>query len=142
MKYLFDTDHLSIIQRKSGPEFQRLSTWMSLFSASDFACSVVSLHEQVVGAHSFLNQAKNSVGLIRGYELMERLPSDYLAFALLPFDTASAAVYDQFLGQNLRVGTMDLRLASIAFARNLIVLTRNQRDFGRVPGLKTEDRTI
>ena len=142
MNYLFDTDHLSIIQRKAGAEYLRLSTWMAQASALDFACCVVSLHEQVLGADNFLNQAKNSSGLVRGYELLERLPRDYLSFALLPFDSASATIYDQLLGLNLRVGAMDLRLASIARSRGLTVLTRNLRDFGRVPGLSIEDRTV
>ena len=142
MTYLFDTDHLSILQRKAGPEYLRLSTWMARFTALDFACSFVSLHEQVLGAHAFLNQAKNSNGLIRGYELLERLPRDYLAFALLPFDAPTAAIYDRLLGQNLGIGRMDLRLASIALSRNLTVLTRNLRHFGRVPGLSIEDRTV
>ena len=142
MTYLLDTDHLSILQRKAGAEYLRLATWMAQGSVSDFACCVVGLHEQVLGAHNFLNQAKNSTGLVRGYELLERLPRDYLAFVLLPFDTAGAAIYDQLLGHNLRVGAMDLRVAAIALSRSLIVLTRNLRDFGRVPGLTIEDRTV
>src|SRR6266851_9409138 len=104
---------------------------MAQFTASDFACCVVGLHEQLLGAHNFLNQAKNSAGLILGYELLGRLPRDYLAFTLLPFDAPGAAIYDRLLGQNLRVGTMDFRLASIALSRNLTVLTRNLRDFTR-----------
>ncbi len=142
MKYLLDTDHLSILQRKAGREYLQLSAWMTQLVPLDFACCVVSLHEQVVGAHAYLNQAKNSAGLIRGYELLERLPRDYLAFTLLPFDAAAVVIYDQLLAQNLRVGTMDLRLASIALSRNLTVLTRNLRDFGRVPGLSIADRTV
>lgn len=142
MTYLLDTDHLSILQRKAGAEYLRLSTWMAQFIAADFACCVVSLHEQVLGAHAFLNQAKNSAGLIRGYELLERLPRDYLAFAFLPFDVPSATIYDGLLAQNLRVNAMDLRLAAIALSRDLTVLTRNLRDFGRVPGIKIEDRTV
>jgi tRNA(fMet)-specific endonuclease VapC len=97
---------------------------------------------QVLGAHGFLNQAKNSQGLIRGYEILERLPRDYLSFTMLPFDTAAATMYDQLLGQNLRIGAMDLRLAAIARSRDLIVLSRNIRDFSRVPGLTVEDRTV
>src|SRR6266436_455947 len=80
MKYLLDTDHFSILQRKAGLDYLRLSAWMAQFTAADFACCVVSLHEQVVGAHAFLNQAKNSAGLVRGYILLERLPRDYLSF--------------------------------------------------------------
>jgi tRNA(fMet)-specific endonuclease VapC len=142
MKYLLDTDHLSILQRKAGAEYVRLSRWMAQASAQDFTCCVVSLHEQLLGAHNFLNQAKNSSGLVRGYEFLERLPRDYLTFVMLPFDIASAAIYDHLLGLNLRVGAMDLRLASIALSRSLTVLTRNLRDFGKVPGLSIEDRTV
>jgi tRNA(fMet)-specific endonuclease VapC len=142
MKYLLDTDHLSILQRKAGTDYLRLSNWMTQFSVTDFACCVVSLHEQLLGAHNFLNQAKNSAGLVRGYQFLERLPRDYSTFALLPFDSASAAIHDGLLARNLRLGAMDLRLASIALVHGLIVLSRNLRDFGRVPGLSTEDRTV
>jgi tRNA(fMet)-specific endonuclease VapC len=142
VNYLLDTDHLSILQRKAGPEYLRLATWMAQSAAQDFGCCVVSLHEQVLGAHAFLNQARNSAGLIHGYQFLERLPRDYLAFTLLPFDGPSAAIYDRLLRQNLRIGTMDLRLASIGLSRSLTVLTRNLRDFGRVPGLSIEDRTV
>src|SRR5262245_12662218 len=142
MIYLLDTDHLSIPQRKAGAEYTRLSAWMAAFTPADFACCVVSLHEQLLGAHAFLNQAKNTAGLIRGYEFLERLPRDYLTFALLPFDLPAANLYDVLLAQNLRVHRMDLRLAAIALSRNLTVLTRNLRDFSRVPGLNIEDRTV
>jgi tRNA(fMet)-specific endonuclease VapC len=141
MKYLLDTDHLSILQRKAGVEYIRLSTWMAQFSQLDFACCVVSLHEQALGAHNFINQAKNSSGLVRGYDLFARLPGDYLKFFFLPFDVPAATIYDQLRVQKLQIGAMDLRIASIALSRQLTVLTRNLRDFGRVPGLTIEDRT-
>jgi len=35
MKYLLDTDHLSILQRKAGQEYLRLSTWMAQFNPLD-----------------------------------------------------------------------------------------------------------
>ena len=40
-----------------------------------------------------------------------------------------------------RVGSMDLKIASIALVNNAIVLTRNQADVGKIEGLAIEDWT-
>jgi tRNA(fMet)-specific endonuclease VapC len=37
---------------------------------------------------------------------------------------------------------MDARIAAIVLSRELILLTRNHRDFGKVAGLAIEDWTI
>ncbi len=37
MKYLLDTDHLSIIQRQTGQDYINLSTRMAQYPLSDFA---------------------------------------------------------------------------------------------------------
>jgi type 1 glutamine amidotransferase len=42
----------------------------------------------------------------------------------------------------LNVGMMDLRLGAIALENNLTVVTRNGRDFARVPGVQTEDWSL
>nr|MCC5639148.1 hypothetical protein [Nostoc sp. CHAB 5844] len=61
---------------------------------------------------------------------------------LLTFNQEAANHYAQFLYQKIRIGTQDLRIAAIAIANNAILVTRNQRDFSRVPGLQFEDWTI
>jgi tRNA(fMet)-specific endonuclease VapC len=50
-------------------------------------------------------------------------------------------VFDDLMTRRFRVATMDLRIAAIALANNSVLLTRNVRDFGKVPGLTTEDWT-
>lgn len=52
---------------------------------------------------------------------------------------AAAAQFDALGRQGLGIGTQDLRIAAICLTRQAILATRNQRDFGLVPGLTTED---
>jgi tRNA(fMet)-specific endonuclease VapC len=39
----------------------------------------------------------------------------------------------------IRIGTMDLKIASIVKVRDATLFSRNLRDFRKVPGLKVED---
>jgi len=141
MKYLFDTDHISILQRQNAPDAAALGARMASHSPDDFAYSVISFHEQVVGCHTYLNQARDSPALVRGYQLLGRVINDFSAVTVLLFDDRAAAVYDTLNPSKLRVATMDARIAAIAISRGLKLLTRNARDFGRVPGLVIENWT-
>jgi tRNA(fMet)-specific endonuclease VapC len=47
--------------------------------------------------------------------------------------------YDVLRAQKLNVGNNDLRIAAIALEAGATVVTRNLRDFRRVPGLACED---
>lgn len=60
-------------------------------------------------------------------------------YRLLPSDTAAAVEFERLKSLKLRVGTQALRIAAIAIARHAILLTRNLRDFHRIPGLQMED---
>ena len=53
MTYLLDTDHLSIVQRQSGPEYARLMARIAQHPLADLAFSIISFHEQVLVVHQF-----------------------------------------------------------------------------------------
>ena len=80
--------------------------------------------------------------LTRGYTLLLEILHGFAAAPVLPFDAAAATLLDELQAQRVRVAAMDLRIAAIALSRNLILVTRNQRDFNRVPLLVTEDWTV
>ena len=142
MKYLLDTDHISFLQRRSAPEHTILVARMSEHPITDFAFSVVSFHEQALGAHTFVGRARTTADVIRGYTLLSEILDGFLNAPVLRFDVAAGAMLDSLRAQRVRIGTMDLRIAAIALSRELVLLTRNGRDFGRVPGLQTEDWTV
>jgi len=141
MKFLLDTDHISILQRESGPDFVALSARISRWNPADLAFSIVSFHEQTLGCHAYINRARNSTEVVRGYSMLARVIRDFGTAPVLSFDAAAAIVFDDLFARRLRVGTMDLRIAAIAISSKLVLLTRNIGDFGRVSGLRTENWT-
>jgi tRNA(fMet)-specific endonuclease VapC len=136
--FLLDTDHLVILQRQIDPEYSRLRASMSRHAASDFFLSIVSFHEQVLGANAFIAQAKTPESIVRGYQMLELCLIDFNRFQVLPFDEPAAGHFDALRPQ-LRIGTMDLRIAATALSHSLTVLTRNTVDFEKVPDLVVED---
>jgi tRNA(fMet)-specific endonuclease VapC len=142
VKYLFDTDHISFLQRRSSLEFSRLTLRMSQHSIADFGLSVISFHEQIIGAHSFINRAQNNTDLARGYALLSETLNGFAKAPVLPFDAEAIEIFDEMRSQKVRVATMDLRIAAIAISNNLVLLTRNTGDFSKVPNLIIEDWTV
>ncbi|MEM9274112.1 MAG: type II toxin-antitoxin system VapC family toxin [Cyanobacteria bacterium P01_F01_bin.143] len=142
MKYLLDTDHLSIIQRRIGKDYSNLSMRMARHPISDFVVSTVTFHEQILGIHAYINRAPKQKDVVKGYEMMMRLVNDFKVIPLVSFDAGAATVFERLNLQQIQLAKMDARIASIALFRGLILLTRNHRDFIKVAGLVIEDWTV
>lgn len=109
---------------------------------ADRAFSIVSFHEQVLGAQTFISRSRTPTDTIRGYDYLTDILRSFSAAPVLPFDQAAVTTYENLRAQRVRIATMDLRIASIALSLGSTLLTRNSRDFGRVPGLVIEDWTV
>jgi tRNA(fMet)-specific endonuclease VapC len=140
--YVLDSDHLSILQRERGPEFDILVKRCAGFPASDFFVTIISFHEQVNGWTKYISRARNAHALTRGYTELEGILDSFARAQVLPFSSAAADVYDDLRKRRVRVGAMDLRIASIVVANQMTLLTRNTVDFERVPDLAIEDWTV
>ena len=62
-------------------------------------------------------------------------------FEIIPFDRAAAEAHGRlrFTLRSQPIGERDLLIAATACAHGLAVVTRNVREFARVPGLVVED---
>jgi tRNA(fMet)-specific endonuclease VapC len=64
-------------------------------------------------------------------------------FVSLPFDDLAATTFGTVRAQlevrGTPIGAYDLRIAAIALANNLTLITHNTREFERVDGLQIED---
>jgi tRNA(fMet)-specific endonuclease VapC len=140
--FLLDTDHLVILQRQSKPEWERLSQRMDRHLRIDFCLSIVSFHEQVLGANAYISKATNRSAVVHGYKLLDQSHLDFDRFRVLPFDEQAAVMFEDLRKQRVRIGTMDLRIAAIALSNDVTLLSRNLADFGRVPQLRVEDWTV
>ena len=139
--YIFDTDHLGVLQRQRGPDFERLITRLSDSDQSLFFTTIVSFHEQINGWTKYIKNSLQADKTVAGYWRLENILNDFSRAQVLPFSADAAEIFGELRSQKVRVATMDLRIASIAIANQMTLLTRNSVDFDRIPNVSIEDWT-
>ncbi len=90
MKYLLDTDHLSVLQKSTGRDYECLSARMAQIPIADFGISIVTVHEQFLGSHTYIIRTRNPQELVRGYEFMTKLVGNIKTIPVAPFDDAAS----------------------------------------------------
>ena len=139
---VLDTDIISLLDRGSGEGFENLSRRFMGVSAGEPMCTtIISFEEHMRGWLGMIAAARQPVTQVVAYSRLQRLLEEYSLRVVLPFDVASSAVFISLKRQRIRIGTMDLRIAAIVLAHEALLVSRNVRDFERVPHLHVEDWT-
>lgn len=138
--YIFDTDHLSVLER-GGTNAQRLKQRLASISSTQVAVSIISYEEQMRGWLSYIGKAKNVEQQVEAYKQLKRQLINYCKIPILEFDEQAAQVFQRLRKEYPRLGTMDLKIASIALVNRAVLLTRNSADFGQISGLSIENWT-
>ena len=136
--YVLDTDHLSLLEWNNANALT-LQIRLDAIPPEQITTTVVNYEEQMRGWLERAARAKTRDQMISAYSRLELHIKSFGDIPLLPFDAKAADAFEQIMKANTQVGTMDLRIAAIAIANNAVVLTRNTRHFGKVPGLLVED---
>lgn len=134
--YILDTDHVSLLQRQIGAEAERLR--FCLVGVQRITM-IITYEEQMRGWLTWIAQARSLIQQIERYAMLERMVTSYAEISLLGFTRAAADEFERLQKLRLRIGTMDLKIAAITLAHNATLLSRNLKDFSKVPGLQVED---
>ncbi len=134
---VLDTDHLVELDRGSA---EGVALRRKLEDANDeIATTIISAEEQFRGWLAQIHRQRDPRRQIEAYQRLQRRIDFFAAWNVLPWDMASADILQDLRGQRVRIGTMDLKIASIVLAHDATLLSRNLRDFRQVPGLRVED---
>lgn len=136
--WIFDTDHATLFQQGNPQIVQRVSA----VNSKDIAITIVTFEEQMYGRLNRIRRATSGDEVISAYASLRKTINYLTDFELLDLDRDAQNYYMEFLRQKIRVGTQDLRIAPIALSNSGIILTRNRRDFERIPGLRFEDWSV
>ena len=130
MKYMLDTNIcIYIIKKKPDKVIRRLRE----SRLSDLCISSITLSKLEYGVEKSERRDRNKIAL-----------AEFIApIEVIAYDDLAAAQYGKIrssLEKNgMPIGALDMLIAAHALAQDLILVTNNDREFKRVPGLKIEN---
>jgi tRNA(fMet)-specific endonuclease VapC len=132
MTYLIDTNICIYLIKRRDRELQR---HFEQYQPYDMGVSAVTVAELQYGVAKSRHIDRNRHALLR-----------FLTpFEILPFDDRDAEQFGVLRAlleaRGHPIGPYDVEIASQALARQLTLVTNNDREFLRVPGLRVEDWT-
>jgi tRNA(fMet)-specific endonuclease VapC len=135
---VLDTDHLSHFDEAT-PAGERLRERL-LTTNEEPVATIISAEEQLRGWLAQIHQTHaDPIAAVPIYGRLERRLEFYARWTVLPWDNGSAHLFVKLHAEGVRIGSMDLKIACITITNGGKLLTRNTRDFIRVPGLHIEN---
>lgn len=138
---ILDSDYLSLLEWPESPIAQRILNRLKPFQGDEIATTIISFEEQIQGWIAAVNKEKEVKKQLAKYQGMRRAIEVFCSMNILDFDEIAATEFQQLRKQYPRLGTKDLKIASIALAYSATLWTRNIQDFGQISGLNAVDIT-
>lgn len=134
---LLDTDHFSVFTDERDPRHVPLVTRLEAVTEV-VACTIVSVEELLRGWLAIIHRLRDVHRQLPAYVRLAQLFNVLSNWEIVAFDERSADEFTDLRRQRIRIGTMDLKIASIALVSNALLLTANLRHFSVVPNLRYE----
>ncbi len=133
--YILDTDTLSLYQHGLPPLLARVDS----HHPGEMAITVISVEEEITGWYSLLRKVRSQDEVVRAYDRLSGAIPLLARWRILSMTRDALTRYDALRRMNLNVGKMDLKIAAIVLESGGTLVSRNLRDFRRIPGLLVED---
>lgn len=135
---VLDTDHLSQFDEATAAGGRLRERLLS--SNEDPVATIISAEEQLRGWLAQIHKTHaDPIAAVPLYERLQRRLEFYARWTVLSWDTASANLLMKLHAEGVRVGSMDFKIACITITNGGRLLTRNAKDFAKVPGLHIEN---
>lgn len=138
---ILDTDCLSLLERQTGEAYFRLQAKLDEFPSNEIVTTIITYEEQMRGWMSYLARMRSIDEQVFAYETLKQYFDYFKTLTIIEFDKTAAEIYKNLKSNKIRVGSMDLKIASIAIANKAILVSRNLKDFEQVPDLTVQDWT-
>ncbi len=139
--YILDTDHLSILDKDTIEGFN-LGRRLASVPREEVAVTIVTYEEQMRGWLSYVARANTPARQIEAYQRLRQHVETFRTIPMIDYDAKAVAEFERLWQAHVRIGTMDLKIAAIALANDATLLTRNLKDFSKVPDLRAEDWSV
>jgi tRNA(fMet)-specific endonuclease VapC len=103
--------------------------------------SIITVEEILQGALSSVQKTKRKPSVVVAYQYFEELFSALNQFQILSYTPEAELIYQSLTAKIKRIGTQDCRIAAIAKANKLTVVTVNVNDFIGIGLVDVEDWT-
>ena|SRR6266511_3373835 len=134
--FVLDTDTVTLLEHGHERVGERLR-----LATEEVVTTEITRIEILQGRFASVLKAEDGEQLLRARQRLEQSETRLRSVRILPVDDAAAAEFDRLLGVKgiRRIGRADLLIASICLANDATLVTRNLKDFQKVPGLQIEN---
>jgi len=138
---ILDSDYMTLLQWPDGRVADVIRRRLTESDPAELGTTIISFEEQMRGWLDAIRQSKKLSDQIEKYRYMKQALLQYCGITILDFDEVAVAEFQRLRKQYRRLGTMDLKIASIVLAHRATLWTRNMLDFGQIAGLNAVDIT-
>ena len=124
---ILDTDCLSLLERQTGEAYFRLQAKLDEFPADEITTTIITFEEQMRGWMAYLNKMRSIDEQVFAYETLKQYFDYFKTLTIIEFDKNAAEICKNLKSNKIRIGTMDLKIASIAMANEAMLLPFNQK---------------